>query len=63
MGSGADPDCPAAVSDRIFGLDGGADDYLTKPFDLTELFARLRALTRRGQRRRAAALESSTPPW
>ncbi|PZS37295.1 MAG: DNA-binding response regulator, partial [Pseudonocardiales bacterium] len=38
----------AAVPDRICGLDGGADDYLTKPFHLPELFARLRALTRRG---------------
>ncbi|MDA3627098.1 response regulator transcription factor [Saccharopolyspora oryzae] len=38
----------AAVSDRIAGLDDGADDYLTKPFHLKELFARLRALTRRG---------------
>jgi two-component system OmpR family response regulator len=37
-----------AVADRIGGLDGGADDYLTKPFHLAELFARLRALTRRG---------------
>lgn len=37
-----------AVTDRIAGLDGGADDYLTKPFHLEELFARLRALTRRG---------------
>ncbi|HEY2766027.1 MAG TPA: response regulator transcription factor [Pseudonocardiaceae bacterium] len=37
-----------AVADRICGLDGGADDYLTKPFQLDELFARLRALTRRG---------------
>ncbi|MBB5159059.1 response regulator transcription factor [Saccharopolyspora phatthalungensis] len=36
------------VDDRITGLDGGADDYLTKPFHLKELFARLRALTRRG---------------
>jgi two-component system OmpR family response regulator len=40
-----------AVADRIRGLDGGADDYLTKPFDLAELFARLRALTRRGSAR------------
>ena len=34
-------------ADRIAGLDGGADDYLTKPFDLSELHARLRALIRR----------------
>ena len=34
-------------SDRIAGLDAGADDYVTKPFDLGELLARLRALTRR----------------
>ncbi len=38
----------AAVVDRVHGLDGGADDYLTKPFHLDELFARLRALIRRG---------------
>ena len=37
-----------AVSDRVRGLDAGADDYLAKPFDLTELIARVRALTRRG---------------
>jgi DNA-binding response OmpR family regulator len=36
-----------AVEDRIAGLDAGADDYLTKPFDFGELLARLRALTRR----------------
>lgn len=35
------------VSDRVRGLDGGADDYLAKPFHLTELKARLRALIRR----------------
>jgi|JI10StandDraft_1071094.scaffolds.fasta_scaffold602863_1 two-component system OmpR family response regulator len=33
--------------DRVRGLDGGADDYLVKPFDLMELFARLRAIIRR----------------
>src|SRR5215470_16370841 len=36
-----------AVDDRISGLDCGADDYLTKPFDFGELMARVRALTRR----------------
>jgi two-component system response regulator QseB len=36
-----------AVSDRIKGLDAGADDYLVKPFDLDELAARIRALLRR----------------
>ncbi len=36
-----------AVADRIAGLDRGADDYLTKPFDFGELLARLRALLRR----------------
>ncbi len=37
-----------AVSDRIAGLDSGADDYLTRPFDFHELLARVRALLRRG---------------
>jgi two-component system OmpR family response regulator len=36
------------VNDRVRGLDAGADDYLAKPFDLTELEARVRALVRRG---------------
>lgn len=36
-----------APSDRVRGLDTGADDYLVKPFDLPELFARIRALIRR----------------
>jgi len=36
-----------AVSDRVAGLDAGADDYLTKPFELSELAARMRALLRR----------------
>lgn len=37
------------VSERVRGLDGGADDYLTKPFELSELLARLRALIRRSK--------------
>jgi DNA-binding response OmpR family regulator len=36
-----------AVSDKVAGLDAGADDYLTKPFDTNELFARIRSLLRR----------------
>jgi two-component system, OmpR family, response regulator len=47
----------AEVSDRIRGLDGGADDYLVKPFDFGELLARLRVLVRRGPSARAQVLE------
>src|SRR3979409_71938 len=42
------PTARDAVEDRIGGLDTGADDYLTKPFEFGELLARLRALLRRG---------------
>jgi two-component system OmpR family response regulator len=45
-----------AIDDRVRGLDVGADDYLTKPFAFGELFARLRALLRRGPRERPTVL-------
>lgn len=45
-----------AVDDRVAGLDCGADDYLTKPFDFKELLARVRALLRRSTALRPATL-------
>ncbi len=45
------------IPDRVDGLDAGADDYLTKPFSLRELRARVRALTRRGPVSQAPLLE------
>jgi two-component system OmpR family response regulator len=44
------------IEDRIAGLDTGADDYLLKPFDFGELFARVRALSRRGPVERGTVL-------
>ncbi len=45
------------VRDKVRGLDTGADDYLTKPFDLDELLARLRSLIRRGADKPTPALK------
>lgn len=45
-----------SVDDRVAGLDSGADDYLTKPFEFKELLARLRALSRRTSEVRPATL-------
>ena len=50
-----------ALEDRIAGLDGGADDYLVKPFALAELAARLRALLRRATA--DSAIEEKKVQW
>ena len=48
----------AATTDKVKGLDAGADDYLTKPFQMDELLARLRSLLRRSQATEGAVLRS-----
>lgn len=48
------------ISDRIKGLELGADDYLIKPFSFAELVARLRTLTRRGPSREEEQLQIAT---
>jgi len=46
-----------AVTDKVFGLDSGADDYLTKPFHFEELLARIRVLLRRDAETKTAVIE------
>jgi two-component system OmpR family response regulator len=46
-----------SLDDRVVGLDGGADDYMVKPFAFAELLARLRALVRRGNVERPPVIE------
>ncbi len=46
------------VEDRVAGLDAGADDYLVKPFDFSELMARVRAIVRRGGERAGNVISS-----
>jgi two-component system, OmpR family, copper resistance phosphate regulon response regulator CusR len=48
-----------AVEDRVLGLDTGADDYMTKPFALPELLARVRAIARRGQPEQTLRLKAA----
>lgn len=45
------------ITDKIAGLDGGADDYMVKPFDIRELEARIRTLTRRANDRRSDVID------
>jgi two-component system OmpR family response regulator len=48
----------ASWHEKVIGIDGGADDYVTKPFEIEEVLARLRALIRRASRQAAPALRS-----
>ncbi|WP_321800460.1 response regulator transcription factor [Caballeronia sp. J97] len=49
-------------TDKVVGLELGADDYVSKPFDLRELLARIRAVLRRGQTNEAAARAAASAP-
>jgi len=48
----------ASWHEKVIGIDGGADDYVTKPFEIEEVLARLRALIRRASRQASPALRS-----
>jgi len=52
-----------AVEDRVAGLNAGADDYLTKPFAMTELIARIKALLRRPGSVLGITLEAAISAW
>lgn len=52
----------AEIDDRVNGLDSGADDYLTKPFSMKELLARIRAMCRRQSDTTDSILSFGTPP-
>jgi DNA-binding response OmpR family regulator len=47
------------LADKVDGLDSGADDYLSKPFEMDELFARIRSLLRRGDDHKSQRLEAA----
>ena len=49
------------LDDKVAGLDTGADDYLTKPFELDELLARIRALVRRGHQVKTPLIKVARP--
>ena len=53
----------AGSSDKVAALDAGADDYVTKPFGIEELFARIRAVTRRGAAGSAAQPTVTIGRW
>ena len=53
----------SAEIDKVFGLENGADDYLTKPFGIMELAARIKALLRRSGRSTSDMISKPKMPW